>query len=218
MVFDLSQYETVDTRIHDWYEKYPNARIETELIAYSETQFIFKASVYRDANDEKPAATGYAEERVGANPVSKNFACEVGETSSIGRALANAGMSTKGKRPSREEMEKVERVTPPSNIFSAHYGGKPFTNEITEKQAGYVKTICEESFINTGWKDQPEAWNYVTEWLGNQRTISGVGELTKSEASRIINDKKNSSGVTNLEKFLQSKHPADRDPWETPKD
>ena len=23
MAFDLSQYETVDTRIHEWYEKYP---------------------------------------------------------------------------------------------------------------------------------------------------------------------------------------------------
>lgn len=216
MGFNLNEYETVDTRIHDWYEKYPNARIETELIAYSETQFIFKAAVYRDANDEKPAATGYAEEKVGTSPVSKNFACEVGETSSIGRALANAGMSTKGKRPSREEMEKVERVSEPKK--SGHVGGMPFTNEITEKQAGYVKTICEDAFINTGWHQKPEAWNFVTEWLGNQRNITGVSDLTKSEASRLINDKKTSSGVTNLEKFLQSKHPADRDPWETPKD
>jgi hypothetical protein len=32
---------------------------------------------------------------------------ENGETSAIGRALANAGYAAKGKRPSREEMSKV---------------------------------------------------------------------------------------------------------------
>jgi len=31
------------------------------------------------------------------------------ETSAIGRALANAGFAAKGKRPSREEMAKVEK-------------------------------------------------------------------------------------------------------------
>jgi hypothetical protein len=59
----------------------------------------------------------------------------------------------------------------------------------------------------------------VTEWLGNKRHISSFNELSKREASRIINDKMGTTqGVTNLEKFLQSKQPADRDPWETPKD
>ena len=44
-------------------------------------------------------------------------------------------------------------------------------------------------------------------------------DLNKKEASRIINDKMGTTqGITNLEKFLQSKQPADRDPWETPKD
>lgn len=217
MAFDLSQYETVDTRIHEWYEKYPSARIETELIAHSETQFIFKASVYKDAKDEKPIATGWAEEKVGTNAMMKNFLAEVCETSSIGRALANAGMSAKGKRSSREEMEKVERLNTTETI-ARHVGGMPLSNAITEKQAGYVKTICEDAFVNTGWRENPEAWNHVTEWLGNPRSIKGATELSKSEASRIINDKRNSTGVTNLEKFLQGKQPANRDPWETPTD
>ena len=217
MAFDLSQYETVDTRIHEWYERYPNARIETELVAHSETQFIFKASVYKEANDEKPVATGWAEEKVGTNAMMKNFLAEVCETSSIGRALANAGMSAKGKRSSREEMEKVERLNTIEPI-SRHVGGMPLSNAITEKQAGYVKTICEDAFVNTGWREKPEAWNHVAEWLGNPRVIKNATELSKSEASRIINDKRNSTGVTNLEKFLQGKQPANRDPWETPTD
>jgi hypothetical protein len=35
------------------------------------------------------------------------------ETSAIGRALANAGYASKGKRPSRQEMSKVVALKPP---------------------------------------------------------------------------------------------------------
>jgi hypothetical protein len=54
-------------------------------------------------------ASGYAEEIVGASPVNRTSALENGETSAIGRALANCGFASEGKRPSRSEMEKVER-------------------------------------------------------------------------------------------------------------
>jgi hypothetical protein len=42
--------------------------------------------------------------------VNKTSALENGETSAIGRALANAGYAPKGKRPSREEMSKAAGV------------------------------------------------------------------------------------------------------------
>jgi molybdopterin biosynthesis enzyme len=40
---------------------------------------------------------------------------ENAETSAIGRALANAGYATKGKRASREEMIKVATYSPPGS-------------------------------------------------------------------------------------------------------
>jgi hypothetical protein len=112
-------------------------------------------------------------------------------------------------------MEKSERVTGKST----HIGGQPFSNEATEKQVGFVKTIVQDAFVNTGWNNKPEALQFIPEWLGNPRTITSFNDLNKKEASRIINDKMGTTqGITSLEKFLQSKHPADRDPWETPKD
>ena len=107
---DLANYETVDTRIHRFYEANPDGRIATDLIAYSETSFIVRAEVYADRGDTLPIASGYAEERVGSSPVNKTSALENCETSAIGRALANAGFSTKGARPSREEMTKADRI------------------------------------------------------------------------------------------------------------
>lgn len=212
MPFDLSNYETVDSRIHKFWELYKNGRLETELIAYSDKQYIVKASVWKDINDPFPSAVDYAEETIGTSPVNRTSALENCATSAIGRVLSDIGLSKVGSRPSVTEMTKSERT-------SGHVGGQPFPTGASEKQVSFVKTICEDAFINTGWKDKPEALTFVTEWLGNKRHISSFGELSKKEASQIINDKMGTStGVTSLEKFLQTKQPADRDPWETPKD
>jgi hypothetical protein len=78
--------------------------------------------------DDSLIATGYAEEVRGAGNVNRTSHVENCETSAVGRALANAGMagSDVSKRPSREEMAKVQRKTvhlPPShpdNMASAN--------------------------------------------------------------------------------------------------
>jgi len=107
--FNLDDYETVESRIARYWDDHPEGRIDTDLVAYG-PQFIVKANVYRNINDAEPYASGYAEETVGSTPVNKTSALENCETSAIGRALANAGYATKGQRPSREEMEKVQRA------------------------------------------------------------------------------------------------------------
>lgn len=114
--FNLADYETVDSRIHKLFEVYPLARIRTKLVQMNRNdagqiiQFIFKAEIYRHWQDPVPSATGYAEEILGSSPVNRTSALENCETSAIGRALANLGFSTKGQRPSQEEMSKVARA------------------------------------------------------------------------------------------------------------
>jgi len=114
--FNLADYETVDSRIHKFYDKHKNGRIVTELVttrindAGQIIQYVCKAEIYRDLLDPVPSATGYAEEVLGSNPINRTSALENCETSAIGRALANLGFSTKGARPSQEEMQKAERT------------------------------------------------------------------------------------------------------------
>lgn len=105
--FNLDDYETVEERLIKYWKDNPEGRIQTTLLEYSASRFIVSAAVFRKAGDTAPWATGLAEETVQGRGVNATSALENCETSAIGRALANAGYATKGKRPTREEMAKV---------------------------------------------------------------------------------------------------------------
>src|SRR4051812_49550867 len=61
--FDLASYAPVAERITRFYETFPRGRIITELVSRTERDVVFRALVYRDANDTEAAATGWAAER-----------------------------------------------------------------------------------------------------------------------------------------------------------
>jgi hypothetical protein len=105
--FNLEDYETVEERLIKYWKDNPDGRIETVLVEYSASRFIVHARIFRAAADSSAWATGLAEETVQGRGVNATSALENCETSAIGRALANAGYATKGKRASREEMSKV---------------------------------------------------------------------------------------------------------------
>ena len=109
--FDLSQYQTVQERIDLFWAKYGNGRLNLEIVLINETQVVMKAEVYLDKADEKPAAVDYAEERLGTSHINKVSFVENCATSAYGRAISALGgeFSPKGKRPSAQEMEKVNR-------------------------------------------------------------------------------------------------------------
>ena len=113
--FNLADYETVEERLKRFYQDHPDGRIITEnetLPEYrAEKIWVVKSLVFFSGEDLErgcPKATGLAYEVDSASGPQQSSALEVCETSSIGRALANAGYSG-NKRASREEMEKVAR-------------------------------------------------------------------------------------------------------------
>jgi hypothetical protein len=106
MGFNLDDYETVEERLTKWWKDHPEGRIITLLLSGTSTQFIVRAELYKDGSDTI-WTTGLAEETVQGRGVNSTSALENCETSAIGRALANAGYATKGKRASRSEMSKV---------------------------------------------------------------------------------------------------------------
>jgi rubrerythrin len=110
MGFNLDDYEPVEVRLEKYWKEHPDGRIETELLEASKDRFIVLARIYRTEADAKSWTTGIAEETVSQRGVNQTSALENCETSAIGRALANAGYATKGKRPSMQEMQKVVKA------------------------------------------------------------------------------------------------------------
>jgi hypothetical protein len=191
MGFDLSNYEPVEKRIDRFYQEYKNGRIVTELVAHSDQMFIVKAFAYRDAADERPASTGFAEERVGSNPVNRQSALENCETSAIGRCLANLNFAPKGARPSLEEMTKTDRVSDapvPTQEYSWSNvkisNGPAARADASEKQIGYVKKLVRE-LAEELQVDTRLAMEMAWQEMGCDQ-VTGIPN--KASASVLIND------------------------------
>jgi len=121
-MFNLEDYETVEERLVKFWKEHPDGRISTVLVEHTLQRFIVQASIFRTEVDAQAWTTGFAEETVSTRGVNSTSALENCETSAIGRALANAGYASKGKRPSREEMSKVKASEP-----------KPFAEKLNDK-------------------------------------------------------------------------------------
>ena len=175
----LDDYEPVDARIAKWWAKHPEGSLQTELIEYSDSRFIVKATAY--TADGLIVATGYAEETISQKGVNANFALPNCETSAIGRCLANAGFQAKlGKRASREEMEKVVRVE--SKVVDQDvWLAKDVEAETLAKAIGTIKEVMPEA------KEIPQCSH------GAMERKSGISKTTGNPYSGWTCSSKNKS-------------------------
>jgi hypothetical protein len=119
MGFNLDDYEPVAVRHSRWLTQHPNGRTITHMVSQPGADIcVIRAELWLE---DVCIATGYAEEVRGAGNVNRTSHVENCETSAVGRALANAGMAGTdvNKRPSREEMSKVQNTAPKMRITQA---------------------------------------------------------------------------------------------------
>ena len=153
-MFNLQDYETVETRLEKWHGQYPDSRVETELIEASNTRFIVFCKLFKTEADAKPCATGLAFETITEKGVNSTSALENCETSAIGRALANAGFAAKGKRASREEMAKVNNAEP--NQYEKKLAERRYSPPATRSAA--VEDALRASFAVENKEADPQQW------------------------------------------------------------
>jgi len=118
MAFNLDEYTTVQERIAEFWERYKDGAIRTEVIEASNTRFIVVAKLYKNATDQQPFSTGHAQEVISDRGVNRDFALENCETSAVGIAAKFANIGTKKHLASREEMAKVNKVTETKRVYS----------------------------------------------------------------------------------------------------
>jgi hypothetical protein len=121
----LDNYETVNQKVIRLHATYPTNRIETSIIDWNSEKgyILIECRIYRNYEDEKPAAIDYAHGMVGAyNPQMKRWYVEDTVSSAIGRcASVVLGTDTK---PSLESMQQVE--TMPKSFIEEDLWSKPF--------------------------------------------------------------------------------------------
>ena len=136
MGFNLDDYEPVASRLDRFLKAHPDARVITDLVHYLSDVAVFKCELWLNG---EIIATGWAEEIRNQGNVNKTSHLENCETGAVGRALANAGLSGSdfAKRPSREEMGKVQRMTESGNGTITES-----SNLASEKQQNMIRAVC----------------------------------------------------------------------------
>jgi len=164
MAFNINEYETVEVRLGKFIADYPDFMVHTELLEHTEKRFIVLAKIYRTCVDSQPFATGLAYEIISDRGVNSTSALENAETSSLGRALANAGYAAKGKRPSQSEMAKV---------IAAETEPKSFKEKLESRQNLYGKS-GNSAIIETALRE-----SFAADTKPEQ-TVWSVGEVVDS--------------------------------------
>lgn len=175
MAFNLDDYEPVAARLQRWIEMDRGGEsvpaVRTYLVSDPLSDIcVFRAELWElglDGRKDMLVATGWAEEVRNAGNVNRTSHVENCETSAVGRALANAGYagSDVNKRPSREEMSKVQRMTTGTDKRMPEVKVTQPAGTLTEAQERAIRAICK----------------------ANGRTVpSNLQSMSKQDASALI--------------------------------
>jgi hypothetical protein len=167
--FNLDDYETVASRITRFHEAHPDGRIITENLTNENDRaqgiWIVKTFIYLTVGDQAvncPKSTGLAFEVDGGGGANRTAALENAETSSIGRALANLGMSGDKKgnaetRPTREEMAKAQRGVGPGKPVQPSQIPAGFEDKVLAAGSMEQLELLWETVVAEGFTDDARA-------------------------------------------------------------
>jgi hypothetical protein len=108
----LDNYEDVAARIARLWATHPTARIQTNVVEFNAEKgyVLIQCQIFREYEDLYPSATDYAYGNVAKyNVQMARFYVEDTTTSAIGRCIGL--LLGADKRPTRQDMEKVETVS-----------------------------------------------------------------------------------------------------------
>lgn len=195
MAFDLNNYEPVAVRLHRILGQIRDAgqtpSVRTELLSAPGADIcVMRAELWVDGT---LVATGHAEEIRGQGNVNRTSHLENAETSSVGRCVENYSPTPDlNKRPSQEEMQKVQRYEGAQQSTSAGASQPnvtvrgPMQGGATEKQIGYVKGACKRAGV------VPPPW---------------IDQLSKADASAFIEAEKNGEAVQTILDRMSEEEP-----------
>ncbi len=197
MSFNLDNYVDVPTRLNLALKKYPDLRIQEtarEIIEMPDKSCFIRCTVtvWRDATDPIPAIASACEVYPGRTPYTKMSENEVGYTSALGRALGYMGFGINKSIASRNEVEAAQlrqntQLAPvvPLHDVEVPFPDVPVQEYASPKQLGMMRALAN----GQGFKGD-DLKTFISATLN--RDVHTTGELTKRDASRVIDALKQS--------------------------
>lgn len=111
MAIDLSGYVDVAERVREFYARFPEGSLQSEVIEMTDTRVTVKAWAYRTPDDPRPAVGHSWMAIPGSTSFTRGSEIENCETSAWGRALAGLGFATK-QIASRDEVQNKQPSKP----------------------------------------------------------------------------------------------------------
>jgi hypothetical protein len=158
-MFDLSNYEDVNSRIRRFQVAFPVGRIVTDVIQFNAEKghVLISAQIYREHEDTLPAAVDYAFGDASTfNASMRKFYVEDTVTSAIGRALSLILETT--HKPTVQDMARTKLAEPkPEKYIPVMKEDDPWTIKAVEmpKTSAEAVSIVKDIIGATTDKDVP---------------------------------------------------------------
>ncbi len=191
----MDNYVDVATRLKIAFERWPEMRIQEtarEVIEMPDKSCFIRCTVtiWRKPDDPIPVIASACEIYPGRTPYTKFSESEVGYTSAVGRALAYAGIGANKALASRDEVMAAQSRQPIAPVVQLHDVEVPFPDAPVQlyaspKQLGMLRALAN----GQGLKGD-DLKTFISATLN--REVHTTGELTKRDASRVIDELKQS--------------------------
>ena len=194
----MDNYVDVATRLKMAFERWPELRIQEtqrEVIEMPDKSCFIRCvvTIWRSPDDPLPVIASACEVYPGRTPYTKMSENEVGYTSAIGRAIAMMGIGANKSIASRDEIQAAQSrqtSTHLAPVVPLHDVEVPFPDEpqreyASPKQLGMVRALA-----NSQGLKGDDLKTFISATLG--REVNTTGDLTKRDASRVIDALKQS--------------------------
>ena len=156
----------------------PGACLETEVVAKNEQGMLIKATVKDEGGI--PISTGHAYESKGSSQVNTSNALENSETSAVGRALENAGISLR-VRTKGSSLAEVN-----ADIKTIEVKGKAYP-EVSERIAAF-RTLYPAGRIETAVEDfTGQSVTFVARVYDGEGALLATGRASEIKSKDGIN-------------------------------
>ena len=200
MSFNLDNYVDVPTRLRMALEKHPDLRIQESQPIFREVNdklyIEIKCTVWRDKDDPLPVIAYCWEPFPGTTPYTRDSEQMNASTSALGRALGMMGFGIEHKMASKQEV--LARQTEPEVVTrkDGTVAEDPFTDkpqtyakvltmkpgQASPKQLGMIRALAKGRELTL----TATICEHVSRII--EREITKLDELTKHEASKVIDN------------------------------